>query len=85
MPLPYETACVGCFTQSLDVLPRFDLANHRSLLMAGPPARQHIDIRPGRPGSCQPTEVGQGQGGMMPSLTVKQSGETVRGNPEPDS
>jgi hypothetical protein len=59
------------------------LANRRSLSRAGPPARQRIDIRPGGPGSCQPTEVGQGQGGTMPSLPVKHSGETVRGDPEP--
>jgi len=49
--------------------------------MAGPPARQRIDIRPGRPGSCQPTEVGQGQVGRMPSLPVKQSGEMVGATP----
>jgi hypothetical protein len=33
--------------------------------------RIQAESRPGRPGSCQPTEVGQGQVGTMPSLPVE--------------
>ncbi len=40
--------------------------------------------RPGGPGHHEPTEVGQGQGGTMPSLLVKHPGEMVGATPEPD-